>query len=136
MDLLNIVLIGLSNELPERDEKNELHRLLAALLSIELSVDERLDILEMEYDIPIENNMRKDVSIMCNLSLGILERGRAEGEARGEARGEVRGEARGEARIIANMYKNGFTVEQIASATDKSVEEVKAIIENSESILV
>ena len=77
-----------------------------------------------EYDIPIEDNIRKDVGVMCNLSQGILERGRAEGEARGEAR------------IITNMYKKGFTMEQIAGITDKAVEEVKAIIENSESVLV
>jgi hypothetical protein len=34
------------------------------------------------------------------------------------------------------MYKKGFTMEQIAGITDKAVEEVKAIIENSESVLV
>lgn len=32
IDLLNIVLIGISNELPEHDEKYELHRLLSMLL--------------------------------------------------------------------------------------------------------
>ena len=36
LDLLNIVLIGISNELPEHDEKYELHRLLSTLLSAEL----------------------------------------------------------------------------------------------------
>lgn len=30
------------------------------------------------------------------------------------------------------MYKNGFTAEQIASATDKDIEEVKAIIAGKE----
>lgn len=33
----------------------------------------------------------------------------------------------GEASLILKMYKNGFTAEQIAAATDKEVEEVKAI---------
>lgn len=33
------------------------------------------------------------------------------------------------------MYKNGFTVEQIADAIDKEVEEIKAIIENKELAL-
>lgn len=40
MDLLNIVIIGLSNELPKHDEKYELHRLLGTLLSEELTVEE------------------------------------------------------------------------------------------------
>ena len=66
LDLINIVMIGLSRELPEHDETYELNRLLGALLSQELSVDEKLNIIGNEYNIPIEENMRKDVSAMCN----------------------------------------------------------------------
>lgn len=58
IDLLNIVLIGISNELPEHDEKYELHRLLGALFSNQLSVEERLNIIEGEYNIPVDNNIR------------------------------------------------------------------------------
>lgn len=86
MDLLNIVMIGLSDELPKHDEKYELHRLLGTLLSEELTVEERLDIIENEYDIPIEENIRKDVSVMCNLSQGIEDKGIAIGEAREKAK--------------------------------------------------
>lgn len=78
MDLLGIVLIGLSKELPEYDEKYELHRLLGALLSKSLSSDEKLRIMEAEYDILIDESMRKDVSVMCNLSQGIREDASAE----------------------------------------------------------
>lgn len=63
MALLNIVMIGLSNELPKHDEKYELHRLLGTLLLEELTVEERLDIIENEYDIPTGENIRKD---QCN----------------------------------------------------------------------
>lgn len=45
------------------------------MLSIELSADEKLKIIEIEYDIPIDDRMREDVSTMCNLSQGILEKG-------------------------------------------------------------
>ena len=72
-----------------------------------------------EYDIPIEENFRRDVSVMCNLSQGIKEDGIAIGEAG----------------LIMKMYKNGFTAEQIASATDKDIEEVKAIIAGKEPAL-
>ena len=34
--------------------------------------------------------------------------------------------------LITKMYKNGLSIEQIASATDKTVEEVRAIIEGKE----
>ena len=123
LDLLNIIMLGLAKNLPEHDETYELHRLLGALLSQELTIDEKLNIIGNEYDIPIEENFRKDVSVMCNLSQGIEEKGIAIGRAEGEAG------------LIIKMYKNGFTAEQIASATDKDIEEVKAIIAGKEPAL-
>ena len=120
LDLLNIIMIGLAKELPEHDEAYELHRLLGALLSRELTVDEKLDIIGKEYDIPLEENFRKDMSTMCNLSQGVKEEGIAIGRAEGEAG------------LIAKMYKNGLSIELIASATDKTIEEVKTIIEGKE----
>ncbi|MFR2011019.1 MAG: hypothetical protein ACLS49_05850, partial [Christensenellales bacterium] len=51
LDLLNIVLIGITNEIPEHDEKYEMHRLIGALLSSELKEQEKLDIIEHEYNI-------------------------------------------------------------------------------------
>ena len=74
-----------------------MHRLLSALLSKDLTVNEKLDIIGNEYDIPVENNLREDVNVMCNLSQGIKEDGIAIGEARGIAIGEARGRAEGEA---------------------------------------
>lgn len=118
LDLLNIIMLGLAKELPEHDGTYELHRLLGALLSQELTIDEKLIIIGNEYDIPIEENFRKDVSVMCNLSQGIEEKGIAIGEAG----------------LIMKMYKNGFTAEQIASATDKDIEEVKAIIAGKQPV--
>lgn len=117
---MNIIMIGLAKELPEHDETYELHRLLGALLSRELTIDEKLDIIGKEYDIPLEENFRKDMSTMCNLSQGVKEEGIAIGRAEGEAG------------LIAKMYKNGLSIELIASATDKTIEEVKTIIEGKE----
>ena len=79
--------------------------------------------METEYGIPLNDNMREDVITMCNLSQGIREKGRAEGEARSEVR------------FILNMYHNNFTLEQIALATGKSVEEVDAVIKGREPVL-
>ena len=115
LDLLNIVMIGLSNELPEHDDTYELHRLLGALLSKQLSVEEKLTIIEKEYDIPVEAGIRKEVVTMCNLSQGIREDAQAE--------------------IIINMHKKGYTLEQMADVADKSVEEVMAIIKKREPVL-
>ena len=141
LDLLNIIMVGLSNNLPPHDDTYEMHRLLSALLSKDLTVNEKLDIIGNEYDIPVENNLREDVNVMCNLSQGIKEDGIAIGEARGiaigeargiaigEAQGEKRGIATAETKIVLNMHNNGLTPEQIATFTDKSIGDVKAIIE-------
>ena len=75
-------------------------------------------------NIPIEENMRKDVSAMCNLGEGIEEKGIAIGREKGRIEGRIEGEAG----LILKMYKNGLSAEQIASATDKPLEEVKEII--------
>ena len=128
LDLLNIIMIDLAKELPEHDETYELHRLLGALLSRELTIDEKLDIIGNEYDIPLEENFRKDMSTMCNLSQGVKE----EGIAIGRREGLEEGRREGHAELITKMYKNGLSIEQIASATDKTVEEVRAIIEGKE----
>ena len=124
LDLINIVMIGLAKELPEHDETYDLHRLLGALLSQELSVDEKLSIIGNEYDIPIEENMREEVRAMCNLGEGIEEKGIAIGREKGREEGRKEGETS----LILIMHKNGLSAEQIASATDKPLEEVAEII--------
>ena len=112
LDLLNIVLIGITNEIPEHDEKYEMHRLIGTLLSGELKEQEKLDIIEHEYNIPISQEFREDVSIMCNLSQGI--------------------EDKAIAKVVMNMYKIGYTPNQIADAVGVSVDEVEAIIKKKE----
>lgn len=82
------------------------------MLSKKLSQSEKLNIIEKEYDIPLEEDLRKDVSVMCNLSQGIVDDT--------------------EMKIVINMYKNNFTLEQISLATKKSIAEIERIInENS-----
>ena len=61
---------------------------------------------------------------MCNLGEGIEEKG----IAIGREEGRIEGHKEGEANLILKMYKNGLSVEQIASATDKTIEEVAEII--------
>ena len=115
LDLLNIVLIGISNELPEHDEKYELHRLLSTLLSMELTVDEKLGIIEKEYSIVVDDRIREDVSAMCNLSQGIKDNTLAE--------------------VIMTMHEKGYDSAQIAEIVKKTIEEVEAIIKKREPVL-
>lgn len=71
-----------------------------------------MDIIEHEYNIPISQEFREDVSIMCNLSQGI--------------------EDKAIAKIVMNMYKIGYTPNQIADAVGVSVDEVETIIKKKE----
>ena len=116
MNLLNIVLIGLAKELPERDKKYELHRLLGAMLSDKMKVEKKIEIMENEYHIPVNDGLREDVNTMCNLGEGI------------EERAIERTTERVTEQIVLNMYENHFTLEQIALATKKSIKEIERIV--------
>ena len=124
LDLLNIVLIGITNEIPEHDEKYEMHRLIGALLSSELKEQEKLDIIEHEYNIPINQEFREDVKIMCNLSTGI--------EERATERATKKATEKTSEKFILNMYKKGYTLDQIADVAETGVDEVEAIIKKKE----
>lgn len=124
LDLLNIVLIGITNEIPEHDEKYEMHRLIGALLSSGLKEQEKLDIIEHEYNIPISQEFREDVRIMCNLSTGI--------EERATERATKKATEKTSEKFILNMYKKGYTLDQIADVAETGVDEVEAIIKKKE----
>ncbi|MDE6913132.1 MAG: hypothetical protein K2P35_05480 [Lachnospiraceae bacterium] len=80
--------------------------------------------MEAEYHIPIDECIKKEMSVMCNLGQGILELG------------EERGKAEGKAEIIIRMYEKGYPLEQIADISEKDIDEVKAIIESREPVPV
>ena len=124
LDLLNIVLIGITNGIPEHDEKYEMHRLIGALLSSELKEQEKLDIIEHEYNIPTSQEFREDVRIMCNLSTGI--------EERATERATKKATEKTSEKFILNMYKKGYTLDQIADVAETGVDEVEAIIKKKE----
>ena len=150
LDIPNIVMIGLAKEIPPKEERYELHRLLGTLLSQTMTAEQKLKLMKQEYDIPVDRHgIRDEVKIMCNLSEGVEEMGYAKGEAAGKAAGRAEGEKIGEARgkvigrsegrlegrseervdIILKMHKKGYTLEQIMDVTDMSESEIKAIID-------
>ena len=82
----------------------------------ELKEQEKLDIIEHEYNIPTSQEFREDVRIMCNLSTGI----------------EERATEKTSEKFILNMYKKGYTLDQIADVAETDVDEVEAIIKKKE----
>ena len=128
----------MTEDLPEKEEKYELHRLFGALLSAKLDVNTKLDIIGNEFDIPLESDIRRDVNDMCNLSQGIKKQAYAEGTengivkgvAIGKQEGITIGKREGIAETIVKMYRKGYEAEQISDILDMEVEEVRKIIEN------
>lgn len=107
-------MIGLTENLPKKEERYELHRLLGVLLSAKLDVNTKLGIIGNEFDIPLESDIRKDVNDMYNLSQGIKEQAYAEGLSE----------------AVIKLSKKGYNAAQISDLLDMEVEKVQKIIEN------
>ena len=90
--------------------------MIGTLVSNKLGEQEKLEIIEQEYNIPISNEFREEVTTMCNLSDGIEERTKET--------------------IALNMYKKGYSLEQIAEVTDIDVEAIETIIKKNDPVLV
>ncbi len=121
LDLFHVVLLGLPKKLPERDERYELHRMLSALLSADLSVKQRLEILENEYKIGTEGSFREEMNEMCNLSEGVYERGLEVGMEKGREEGKRED--------ILNLNREGFPIDTISRVTGFTAEKVKSILD-------
>lgn len=65
----------------------------------------------------MEENFRKDVSVMCNLSQGIREDGIAEGVAESQKK------------VILKMHQKNYTIAEISDIVDLPEYEVQRIIE-------
>ncbi len=113
-DKLSVVLICL-NEKKKRD--NELLKLLNHLLSPNETAEAKKEILEKQFYIGMENNLGREINIMCNLSDYVEERGIQKGEAN-----KMRD-------LVVKKLDKGQSVEQIADALEESVETIRKIIE-------
>ena len=82
-----------------------------------ISVTEKIEIIDKEYNIPVDNDIQEGVNSMCNLGQEIEERATENVTVN----------------IILNMYNNNFTIEQIALATQYNVDKVKEIIAKQKS---
>ena len=96
-------------------------------MSDRLRENEKLDIIEKEYKIPLSNDFRKEVDTMCNLSQGIVDRVTAEVTA--EVTAKVT--AKNLIDFIMKMHQKGYTLEQISEVAEKSVQEIEEIIDNN-----
>ena len=112
-DLLSIVMLCLGG--PEGGNYEGVLRMLDVLLSNETSEAEKRKILQEDYGIQMTQTMEQEVSVMCNLSKGVEEKGMAKGIAKGMAKGMTNGILAS----IKNLVKNlGMSVEQAMSVLE------------------
>jgi hypothetical protein len=104
-DLLSIVMLCLGG--PDGANYDGVLRMLDVLLSNETSEAEKRKILQDDYDIQMTQTMEREVSVMCNLSKGVEEKGMAKGLTNGILAS------------IKNLVKNmGVSVEQAMSVLE------------------
>lgn len=120
LELLNIIMIGIAENIPAKEDGYELHRLLATILSSNLEANEKLDIMKREHHIPLEDDIREEVKEMCNLSQGIKEKAYQGGYESGRESGY--------AEIIFKMYESGLPIEQISAITKLSEDKIKQLL--------
>ena len=88
-------------------------------MSETLKPKEKLAIMNEEYEIPIEQNIRKEVDNMYTLSQHIEEQAKTEEKVR----------------IIMKMYQKKYPLEEIAELVGKTIEEVRTVVESKSPLL-
>ena len=94
------------------------------MLSDKLETSQKYDILENEYDILLNDDLRKDVNVMCNLGQGI------------EDRATERATEKANEKVVWNMYQEGYTLEQISRVVEISIDEVEKVIKKKEKYVL
>ena len=132
-DLMNAVMICLGGN--GEETKNELLRLLDVLLSSDKDADEKKEILENEFQIPMTEKMEMEVETMCNLSDGVEQKGIEKGIVIGIEKGIEQGIEQNTAFVVLNMLKEGFSIETICGIVECDADFVEDIRKRNESIV-
>ena len=121
-DLMQAVMIclGESGEAAE----NELLRLLDVLLTSDKDADEKKEILENEFQIPMTERLETEVEFMCNLSDGV--------EQRGIEKGIQKGIQQNMYTVVFNMLKENEPIEKICRYAGCDEAFVKKVQEEKE----
>ena len=102
---------------PEDDNYTGILKLLEVLLSSERDPSEKKKILEEGFSIKMTKQLEGEVSVMCNLSEDVEQRGIAKGFAQGMAQGIAQGKEEGTLWHIQSLMRTlKLTVEQAMDA--------------------
>lgn len=126
-DLMTMLMICLGDP---GDAENDLLRLLDVILNDTIPVEEKREILENDFDIPMTQTLEGRFSEMCNLSACVEKRGLAKGIAQGREEGREEGRMENTLTSIRNLTKNtGWPIEQAMAALGIPQERWKQLTE-------
>lgn len=117
-DKISVVQICLN---PKSEKGNRLTEMLNVLLSTKMKVDEKIKILEEDFQIPMEREMGKELNQMCNLSDLVEEKGIQRGIQRG--RKELLVE------MIEKKLKKGKSIHRIADELEEDESVIRSMVE-------
>lgn len=129
-DLMSVIMFCLGKS----DDENSCGaiNLLNTLMSSDIKAEDKKNILENDFKIEITKELESEVSVMCNVSVGILEEGfnkgfnsgMEEGIKEGIKEGMEKGMEKGKIEILSNLINNmNWSLEQALSAAGISEEE-------------
>lgn len=121
-DLMTVVVLRLGSK-GEKSEDNAI-RLLSKMFSTDLSYEDKLDALQNEFKISVSKEMSEEVQSMCNLSVGVLNKGISVGEMK---------------KAKATTYKlhdKGMSCEEIADMVEVDTDTVREWLAARKDMLV
>ena len=117
-DLMSVVTICLGE--PGTENYTGIVKFMDVLLSSSRAATEKKKILEKEFGVAMNEELEREVLVMCNLSQGVKAEGREEGINIGEMR-----------MLVKQVRKGRVTIEEAAEDAGMTVEEFKKVMENT-----
>ena len=102
-DLLTVIMVYLGR--PCDKEYNELLSLLDILFSTEIKSEDKKQLLQDDFNVAMTRTVESEVSLMCNFSEGVYQKGKQEGRLEGKQEGLL-------ASIENVMKKMNFTADE------------------------
>ncbi len=121
-----IAVLGLGDH---RSPRRDILKLLSVLLTTEMKPDEKKEILERDFAIPMTVEMKKEADTMCTYGQALLKEGEERGLKKGIEIGEGRGSEKKQRQLLLNFLSSGMSVEQVAAGSKVPVEYVRKLAE-------
>ena len=102
-DKLSVVMVCLNTK---KETEDQFLGMLQTLFNTELAAKEKKERLEQEYEIQMENGFGKELSLMCNLSDTVEERGIQKGIEKGIEQGMEKGIEKGKLEMLFSLVRD------------------------------